>query len=166
MTGGGGRGGAAPAGADRQIDVNVAGETIDSENRVDRGYVERRLDDWGRRLESLYTCIAGWLPSDWSIVDGESLPSQEESMELYDISERWLPSKALLGEHQTVVRLFHRGLWSIGANGRLDLVSSVRHSIIVDRGQSSEQPQWAMMPLRDRLKTQSLTADNFRAVLG
>lgn len=145
--------------------MDVAEELIDSEDRIDRRYVERRLDDWVQRLEALYASISGWLPSVWSIADGESVPIHEELMERYDVPERRLPSKALLKDGQRAGRLLPRGLWIIGANGRLDLILPSRHSIIVDRAQSFEQPQWTIMPLRDRLKTQPLTEESFMAGL-
>lgn len=145
--------------------MDVAEELIDSDDRVDRRYVERRLDDWCRRLDALYASIGGWLPSDWSIADGESVSLREELMEKHGIPERRLPSKVLLKDGQAAGRLLPRGLWIIGANGRLDLILPARHSIIVDRAQSFDRPEWTIMPLRDRLKTRPLTADSFKAGL-
>ena len=145
--------------------MDVAEELIDADERVDRRYVERRLDDWCQRLHALYASISGWLPPGWSIVDGESVPIHEELMEKYDVPERRLPSKSLFRDRQAAGRLLPRGLWSIGANGRLDLISSTRHSIIVDRAQSFDRPQWTIMPLRDRLNTRPLAAESFKAGL-
>ena len=145
--------------------MDVAEELIDSDERVDRDYVERRLDDWRQRLDSIYASIGGWLPPAWSIVDGGSVTIHEELMEKYDVAERRLPAKALLRDGRPAGRLLPRGLWIIGANGRLDLILSARHSIIVDRAQSFERPQWTIMPLRDRLDSRPLTAETLKAGL-
>ena len=99
------------------------------------------------------------------MAEGGTVPINEDLMLRHDVARQTLPMKALLRSGRAAGRLEPRGLWIIGANGRLDLISPTRHSIIVDRAESFERPQGIIMPLRDRLKREPLTADSLEAGL-
>ena len=145
--------------------MDVAEELLDLDRSIDRSYVERRLIDWHRRLDALYADIQTWLPVGWSMSDGGSVSILEDLMVRFDVPRQALPRKDLFHHGTRVGRIEPRGLWIIGANGRVDMILSAEHSIIVDRAQSFDLPQWTITPLRDRLKGRPLTVDSFRAHL-
>lgn len=146
--------------------MDVADELLDIDHTIDRAYVERRLDDWRTRIDRLYGDIESWLPANWSMASGAGVSIREDLMLRFAVAEQTLPTKTLLRSGVRAGRIEPRGLWIIGANGRLDLISTTHHSIIVDRAESFERPQWIIMPLRDRLRREPLTADSLKARLG
>lgn len=139
--------------------MNVIEELTETEAAIDRHYVERRLDDWRRRLNRLYDDIEGWLPLDWSMIDGESVPIHEELMERLSVPERRLPAKLLLRRGTGVGRLEPRGLWIIGTNGRVDLILPDAHYVIVDRADSFEPSNWQVASLDARRNQRRLTGE-------
>ncbi len=71
-----------------------------------------------------------------------------------------LPSLVL--QHGTfAVRLAPRALWIMGANGRIDMFSSITHSVIVDRADLYDAPQWTIAPFRDQIFQLPLTRKSF-----
>lgn len=146
--------------------MDVAEELLDVDRTIDRSYVERRLDDWRARVGALYADIAGWLPPELSLAEGVKVPILEDLMSRFEVPQQAIPSKVLLKRGTLVGRIEPRGLWIVGANGRVDLILPDHHSIIVDRAQSFDLPEWVIMPLRDRLDRKPLSIATFRASLG
>lgn len=130
--------------------MNVLDELLEDQSQVDRAYIERRVDDWRRRIVALYDDIKGWLPAGWSMVDGTDVGMHEELMQRHHVPERRLPGKALLHHGQRVGRLEPRGLWIIGANGRVDLRLPDKHFLIVDRSGSFDPSAWRVASIDAR----------------
>lgn len=145
--------------------MDVAEELLDVDHTVDRAYVERRLKDWRARVDRLYADIEAWLPATWSMADGHGVPILEDLMLKFGVPQQTVPAKILLRKGRQAGRIEPRGLWIIGANGRVDLILPDRHSIIVDRAESFEHPRWTIMPLRDRLRREPLSAESLKASL-
>lgn len=70
-------------------------EEVTSEE-LDKGHVERRVDDWVRRLERLYSEMASWLPSGWSAQAGPTVPIDEPLMREFGVPARALPTLKLV----------------------------------------------------------------------
>ena len=79
-------------------------------------------------------------------------------------SEERLPSLVLRRGGLTV-RLEPRGLWIMGANGRVDMVSPSIHSVMIDRADLYEAPRWTIAPFRHQLDQQALTRESFIGTL-
>ena len=143
--------------------MNVLEELTEFEERIDRDHIERRLGDWVNRIEALYSDVRSWLPSGWTAKSGSQVKFRDDLMDKFDIPERALPVLSL--EHDGVLRgrLEPRGLWIVGANGRVDLILPPRHFILIDRAENFEASQWTITPLRDRLRESPLTSENLKA---
>ncbi len=139
--------------------MDVAEELLDVDHTVDRAYVERRLDDWRMRIDRLFSDIEKWLPIAWSMTDGCGVSIHEDLMMRFDVPRQTLPSKHLLWQGTNVGRIEPRGLWIIGANGRIDIVLSSRHYLVVDRAESFEAPDWQVSPITARRDQSRLTPD-------
>ena len=72
-------------------------------------------------------------------------------MRAANIAARMLPSLTLVAEDQRRTILEPRGLWIIGANGRLDLASGVTRYITVDVAENFTPPKWIVMPSKAML---------------
>ena len=135
--------------------MNVLEELI--EDRIDRAYVARRVAEWEGRIKALYADVSAWLPAGWTAVVGGSVPMHEELMRKFDVSEHQLPVLILERDGKKRGRMEPRGLWIIGANGRVDLILTDRHYLIVDRSESFEPPDWRLSNLIDRMHQVPLT---------
>lgn len=139
--------------------MNVLEELIDDDERiVDKKYVERRVDDWSLRIEQLYANVASWLPEGWFALHAGDVAMHEELMQRFGVPERHLPLLILERDGETRARMEPRGLWIIGANGRVDLIGRKSHFLIIDRAESFEPANWQVSALDDRFREEPLTA--------
>lgn len=128
--------------------MNVLEELL--EERVDRAYVERRVDGWQETIERLYADVVSWLPPDWQAWKDGTIPMHEELMQRFGIPERNLPLMHLKRDGILQGRFEPRGLWIIGANGRIDLILPPRHYLIVNREDSLEPSRWMLASILER----------------
>ena len=136
-----------------------------TEDRVDRAHVERRVDDWERRVSKLYGDVATWLPYGWTAADGGAVPMHEELMRRFGLPPRGLPILRLDHEGEARGRLEPRALWIIGNNGRLDLRVSDRHYLIIDRSESFEPPDWRISSVVGRHAEKRFDGQSLRTLL-
>ena len=139
--------------------MDVAEELLDVDHTVDRAYVERRLDDWRARIDRLYADIAGWLPAGWSMAVGGEVLIHEDLMMRFGVPAQALPSKNMYQHGEMAGRIEPRGLWIIGANGRIDIILGDRHYLIIDRAESFERPNWRVSSITARRDQCRLTHD-------
>ena len=132
---------------------------------IDRNHIERRVDDWVERICALYRQIGDWLPSGWAASRSGTVRMQEELMQKFNVPARDLPVLELLHEGGASARIEPRGLWIVGANGRLDLFSGARHYVIIDSAENFEPPDWRMAPLSNRQGLQPLNRETLISVL-
>ena len=140
--------------------MDVAEELTEFEDLIDREHIERRILDWHRRILSLYEQISGWLPIGWSSQQIVDVAMNEPLMRNFSITERKLPSLALSKGHLSV-RLEPRGLWIVGTNGRVDMVSFKGHDVLYDRADLYEEPCWMIAGFTDQSRPKSLTHARF-----
>ena len=121
-----------------------------TEDRIDRAHVDRRVNDWENRIEGLYADLKAWLPLGWAAADDGSVPMHEELMRRFAVPERRLPVLSLEKDGTKQGRVEPRGLWIVGNNGRIDLILSDRHYLIIDRAESFEPPDWQVASILAR----------------
>lgn len=132
---------------------------------LDKAHIERRVNDWANRVDELYREIENWLPSGWTARRRGAIRMHEELMQKFGVPARDLPVLELLQQNAVKGRIEPRGLWIIGANGRLDLFRDSRHYVIVDSADNFERARWQIAPLSDRRKLKPLTRDSLASVL-
>jgi len=144
------------------VDVleELAGDTLA------RAEVERRVDDWARRIDDLYAQIASWLTTGWTVAANRRVTQMhEEPMRRVGLPPRDLPVLDLLHNGQRAATIEPRGLWIIGANGRLDLRRGAAHYLIIDAAENFEPPQWRLAALKNRQSSRPLDQNALRDVL-
>jgi hypothetical protein len=133
--------------------------------QIDRDHIARRVDDWADRINSLYRQIEEWLPLGWSADRPVTVSMHEELMQKFGIGGRDLPVLRLSYHGTPSARIEPRGLWIIGANGRLDLFGGSGHYVIIDTAENFESPDWHIAPFSDRRKLQRLTRETLISAL-
>jgi len=132
-----------------------------------RQYVETRVKDWLDRLEALKDTMAAWLPSDLSIKDLPPTPLHETLMRRYSVPRADMPTFEIWNGSQAVMRVEPRGLWVVGANGRVDLTTRQSAYILVDISEPLSGPaEWKVYDLSKHLKSETLDAAFFLGMLG
>jgi hypothetical protein len=132
---------------------------------IDRDHVVRRVDDWAGRIDALYRQISGWLPAGWIADRAGTVHMREELMRKFDVPARDLPVLRLSQYGRPFGHIEPRGLWIIGANGRLDLFSGSGHYIIIDAAENLQPPDWRIAPFSDRRNRKPLDQRTFVAAL-
>ena len=140
--------------------MDVAEELTEFGDRTDRDHIERRIEDWQVRLRALYLDLCHWLPTGWSGEQKLDVAMHEPLMRVFSVVERRLPS-LVLSKDDRLVRLEPRGLWIVGTNGRIDMISQTRHDLLIDQADLYDQPQWTISTFEDQLHPKPLTRERF-----
>lgn len=136
-----------------------------TEQTLDTDHVRRRVDDWEERLSDLYATIESWLPDGWTAQQGPCVLMHAELMREFRVAPRQLPTLELTDESGQSARLEPRGLWIVGANGRVDLTHNGLHYLIVDRSENFERPDWQAVRGDQRRDRRKLSCDWLRQIL-
>ncbi|QLH73016.1 hypothetical protein [Rhodopseudomonas palustris] len=115
-----------------------------TETQVTKQHVEERVQDWKNRLSDLFRDVGGWARDNgWQVDDRGKVSMHEELMQKFNLPPTSQPTLRLDGE--CGYALFKpKGLWVIGANGRVDLYTSKGTFIIVDLAERGEPPRWTI----------------------
>ena len=118
-------------------ELEVAREDLDPD------YVRRRIDDWVRRIDDIYSAIRqAAVAAGISVADGPPVVMHEEVMKRYKIGPRQLPT-LLITAPGRIIKVIPKGLWTIGGNGRIDLVTSRGLFMLVDfADEPFSRPTW------------------------
>jgi hypothetical protein len=128
-------------------------------------HVARRVDDWVRRIDSLFAKIESWLPPGWAAERIRNVRMHEELMQKFNIPARTLPILDLVHGGRLAASIEPRGLWIIGTNGRLDLTRGDDRYIITDEAENFGQPAWRISPFSNRLSLRPLDRDALLSIL-
>ncbi len=115
------------------------------ENKVDKRQIEKRVSDWKKRVAGLYSNINIWLKgSEYSLKDGHKLTMYEELMSQFDIPATEIDTKDVYKGKTFILTLKPKGLWIIGANGRIDILTTKGNYMLVDYAEQFETPKWKL----------------------
>jgi hypothetical protein len=132
---------------------------------IDQAHIQRRVKNWLDRIDTLYQQIESWLPPGWTAQKAGNVTMYEELMRKFQIPAQNLPILQLYDHATPAVRIEPRGLWIIGANGRLDLLKGNDHYLIVDAAENFARPDWQIAPLSNRRKLEKFNAQSLNAML-
>jgi len=108
-------------------------------------YVNERVDDWLQRLDALFRQIKAWAAATgWTAEDGAPIPMREEKMERFGVAERKQPTLRVRSGKGPEIWIKPKGLWVIGANGRVDMYSRKGAFTLVDVADTFQAPQWVL----------------------
>jgi len=132
-----------------------------------RAQVIERLDAWQRALEDLYSRIADWVATQprLKIDRSRSVVIAEEMMQKFDVVDRDVPILDVSDEHGVALSLVPRGIWIIGARGRVDLITrkATHMLVLVDKDDALD---WHLVDSHDRRKTRTLTEEDLVTFAG
>lgn len=119
--------------------------TMQKTIKVDKQHVVKRVDDWKKRVSELYSTIELWLKSsDCYIKRGSKLKMYEELMSEFNVRATDIETADIYKDNKIVLTLKPKGLWIVGANGRIDLLSTKGNYMLVDFAEQFESPHWKL----------------------
>lgn len=137
----------------------VTSDTVEAED------IEKRVVDWEKRVNLLYDTIEGWLPEGWIPCRDNTVFMYEELMRKFGVQGQKIPTLELHNRERKVVKIEPRGLWIIGANGRVDLKYDGNHYIIVDIAENFQKPNWTVFRSEDRNHHGAVTKEWLQEIL-
>ena len=114
-------------------------------SEIDKEHIERRIEDWKERISNLYKTIESWLDgSDFKIRRGPDSVMFEELMATFEVPATKIPTIDILKGKKFKMSVKPKGLWIIGANGRIDLTTLLNTVILVDTAEQFQEPHWKL----------------------
>ncbi len=134
---------------------------------MDTNYIARRVDNWENRINELIGNITNWVQEDsnLSVKPSRKIKMYEKMMEGFGVSPREINSIDVIRNNKVIMALKPFGLWTLGANGRVDLLTAKRNYILVDKAERFETPQWQLFTETDIKKGIELTQESFLKLL-
>jgi hypothetical protein len=137
----------------------------ESEKKVDKRHVERRIRDWKKRLAGLYAMVRGWLKdTEYNLAATKPLRMYEKMMYDFDIPETEMESVDVRKNGLYICALVPRGLWTVGANGFVEILNRKDRYDLVDVSKPFESPQWKIVSFKNP-DGELFTKENFLAIL-
>lgn len=138
---------------------------ITVEEKVDKSHVEKRVKDWKKRISDLYSTIKGWTKqTDYSIRTGGKVTMYEELMAQFNVHPVEIDTADIYKDEKIALTIKPKGLWMIGANGRIDMLSTHGSYMIVDTAEQFKAPKWKLYN-GDKRNGVDLTKQNFLQLL-
>lgn len=116
---------------DELVPMNVWERT--EEGIFERQHVVEEVEDWLRRVERLYADVLDWLGDNKQLhfEQKRTVTMSEEIMQKFAVTDRELPVLDILRDDQVVASFVPRGLWILGAWGRIDVITKDGTSVLV-----------------------------------
>ena len=116
---------------------------------VNKETVEFRVREWKERLDDLYTQIISWLPKGYAADTNGRAIMNEDLMKRYKMPAQRLPVLRIVKDQEVILSFEPKGLWVIGANGRVDvfrLVEPILSLMLVDMAEPySGKTDWRLL---------------------
>lgn len=132
------------------IDLNSDEEII--VEYMDNAHVKKRVDDWEHRVSSLIEQIRNWNIDNIDIRASRNYLMHEGLMKQFNVPMRQILSVNVFQNDILKIAIKPFGLWIMGANGRIDLLTQNGNNVLVDEAQQFDTPKWKLYPL-DNKKT-------------
>jgi hypothetical protein len=135
-----------------------------------RARVRNRVADWLNRLATLRGTFEQWIQESEAegihIVDRQPAIMNEELMRRFGVNPAQMPVYDIVRNDVRLMRVQPKGLWTIGGNGRVDLVTRTASPILVDASQpQSDAPNWQIYQAHDRTRAVPFNRETFMGLL-
>ena len=118
---------------------------LEIENKVDKKHIEKRVRDWKKRVSDLYSTINLWLNGSGYILRfGPKSTMYEELMSQFGIEATEIDTADVYKDKTFILTIKPKGLWIIGANGRIDILTIKGSFMLIDEAEQFQPPQWKL----------------------
>lgn len=124
-------------------------------SEINKEYIEYRVNDWVKRIHDIFSLIVdsclNYPEIDISV--NKTTRMHEELMQQYDVSPVDLPILEVRKNNELLASFKPMGLWVIGANGRIDILTKSGSYILVDIAEKEEPSVWKVYSPKNRRKS-------------
>ncbi len=119
-----------------------------SDGIFSREHVAEEVDDWLKRVTGLYDEIQTWLSGLPGLTCdlSRSVTMSEELMQKFAVADREIPILDIVENQQVVASFVPRGLWIIGAHGRIDVITREKTQMLIARRNANGFDWWLVAP--------------------
>lgn len=136
-----------------KVSIELRNLHLENDERIeilimDKEYIQTRVDDWETRIKNLYGEIQTWLFNQQGYKTREGTPvlMHEGMMKTFDVSMKKIPTLDILLDNTLKLSFKPKGLWIMGANGRVDILSlNIGGLLLIDKAESLKSPQWFLV---------------------
>lgn len=131
----------------------------------DSDQVNSRIQDWQQRIHDLYAWVSDRIGASYELKATDEVEMNEELMRDYHL--RPIMSSTLrVSRRGRLLLLFKpKGLWIVGANGRIDLMGSTSTYFLVDHAEYGLPARW-MLYSSSSQHSEQFTIEVLMGVLG
>jgi hypothetical protein len=157
------------------ISDNIVSATIaESRDKPNKKHVLARLRDWQARVHALYDAVQKTLGSDYAYDRSGNQESAEDMVQRVRLDPAKVPKLDILRIEQdgkAVATFVPRGLWIIGANGRVDVIITPRSGgrrlfMLIDHSLPlSSESDWRIVRPSDQLHQPPFLPERFGELL-
>jgi len=124
-------------------------------------------EEWKSSIRSLFDRIQSWLQNTgYQVKEGTPVAISGVKEYTYGLeTELKLPTADIYQANRLVASLKPKGLWTIGANGRIDLLNPKHRIILIDKSKDDEEPKWEVIANSREKRRLPLTRENFLKLL-
>ncbi len=124
-------------------------------SEINKEYIENRVEDWGQRVETVLSFVKTSLVdnSEIEFVENKTVQMNEELMQKFGVSPVSLPVLEVKRKSVLVASFKPIGLWVIGANGRIDILTKEGSYILVDLEGKNKPSDWRVYTPKNRKKS-------------
>jgi hypothetical protein len=115
-----------------------------NEDTLSQSDIEKRVEDWNIRISDLYSSIKEWLASvpSYTTREQSEVTMYEELMQKYHIKPKQLKVLDVYDGDKIIATFKPIGLWIIGINGRVDMLSKKGSVLLIDKADKFQPPNW------------------------
>lgn len=113
--------------------------------------VQHRVDDWIGRLETLFQGAEAWADAHgWTASHLRTIAMNEDPVQRHDVTPAEQPVLRVEGPQGAYALFKPKGLWVIGANGRVDLYTSKGVYVLIDQAEEFREPLWRLFRVSEK----------------
>ncbi|MCJ2072269.1 hypothetical protein MKK75_26340 [Methylobacterium sp. J-030] len=149
------------------LDPLYVWEFNDDGSVFDRTDLDMRLDDWQQRIAAIYAQAEAWGAREGLTADrSRTILMSEDLMQKFAIPDRELAILDLSRGESPVMSIVPAGLWVIGSNGRIDIITHERSAILLDTSRDISITRWVYIIRGERREARPWDETAFRDLIG
>jgi hypothetical protein len=135
---------------------------------IDKPYIQNRVSEWKKRIADLYALVEAGLAglNDVRVEKSRHTLMHEELMHKSGVGSEKLPILDIYKKDSLAATFKPVGLWVIGANGRIDILTSKGSYILVDKAEHGTAPQWTVFSPKGKKSGAPFSPETIRGLVG
>lgn len=121
---------------------------------ISKPYIESRVNDWMKRVGDLYALVKASFADSQEIEcrSARHIMMHEELMQKFGVAPKRVPILDIYKDKTLIASFKPVGLWVLGANGRVDILTKSGAFILADVAEKGNGSEWKVFAPDNRRK--------------